>query len=85
MRREEERGHGSFYGEIGTKTVFPRFQGAEQKKNGPFLHIAVLWAALLLPSLHAMSDRGLEQVGRGGGRTATSQGMKSLGKVGVIL
>lgn len=36
MRPEEERGHGNFYREIGTKTVCPRFQGAEWKKMAPF-------------------------------------------------
>lgn len=35
------------------------------EKNGSFLDI--LWAALLLPGLHAMSDRGPE---RGEGRRA---------------
>lgn len=54
------------------------------EKNGSFLDI--LWAALLLPGLHAMSDRGPERgEGRRAGGTATSQSMKSPGKMEMIL
>lgn len=55
------------------------------EKNGSFLDI--LRAALLLPGLHAMSDTGPErgEGRRAGGGTATSQSMKSPGKMEMIL
>lgn len=65
VRPEEERGHGNFYREIGTKTVCPRFQGAEWKKMA---HFSISSGQPCSCQAFMPCLTGDLSVGRGGGR-----------------